>query len=374
MLKHGGLSLARFVEAIPPDLLNEYVGRLAQSAPPNATLPGGWQLLNAPALSLYLNVPENAEVAAIILEDFQRVNDIAQDGAGVLVRACIKYKVVLDSQVPETMAMQLFLNYSEAFEFAWSRYLLYGSTARLSAHPLPLGDLIVKPEQVTRFETGVRAWFASQAKGEQCLVKSFEDTGQSVVLIQHGTYVQTVAFWDRDQVKLTSFRPALEDVLLYEPDTQTLRIKAGLAKDRDEYVRLFAVCMGGNERLAEAALRGEVFSLSPIEQGEFDFNGDGPITKVELRRVRMTVYGVTNLIADFRSPDILQSFGRDLPGFGISSGVLTLARFRFYVHYPGERPTTVTFSVEPPSRTDLAERRYTDLILAYLRQQGIQLQ
>jgi hypothetical protein len=374
MLKRGGLSLARFVEAIPPELLDEYVGRLARSAPPDSKLPRGWEVLNAEALSLYLSAPENAEVAGIIREDFRRVNDIARDGAGVLVRACDKYKIHLNGYAPEAMAMQLFLNHGQAFEFAWSRYLLYGSTARLSAHPLPLGDLTVMPDQAVKFEAGVRVWYANQAKGEQCMVKCFEDTGQTVVLVQHGTYVQTVSFWDRDEVRLTSFRPALEDVLLYDPETQVLRIKAGLAKDRDEYVRLFALCIGGDERLADEALSGEVFSLSPVEQDEFDFSGDGPITKVELRRVTMTVYGATNLIADFRSPDILKSFGRDLPGFGISSGLLTLARFRFYIHYPGEKPTTVTFSIEPPSTTDLAERRYTDLILNYLRRQGIKLQ
>src|SRR5207249_618188 len=151
-------------------------------------------------------------------------------------------------------------------------------------------------EQMAHFVAGVQIWFANQAKGEQCIVRNFEDEGQAVILIQHGTYVHTVPFWRDGQVSITSFRPALEDVLVYEPHEGIIRIKAGLQKDRDEYLRFFATCIGGDERLADRAVQGEIFSLAPIQDGSFDFSSDGSIEKVELRRVRMTIYGVTNLV------------------------------------------------------------------------------
>src|SRR5438552_573690 len=72
MLRHRGLSLGRFVKAIPPDLLERYVARLARSTPQDGNLPQGWELLNGNALTHFLNTNENAEVAGIILEDFQR--------------------------------------------------------------------------------------------------------------------------------------------------------------------------------------------------------------------------------------------------------------------------------------------------------------
>ncbi len=372
-MKRTGLSLQRFVAAVSPHFFDLYVQRLSKSVPPGTELPSGWQLLNASALSEFLGDPRHAEVAAIIMEDFRRISDIANEGTGVLVRACNKYGIRFPESAPESISFGLFLNHPEAFEFAWSRYLLYGSTGRLSVHPVPLGNLRVTPDQLADFRSAVRMWFANQAKGEQCHVKRFDDGGEIVILIQHGTYVQTVSFWDGDEVKMTSFRPALEDVLVYEPDTEVLRIKAGSTGDREEYLRLFAVCIGGDESLADKAVQGEIFSLTPVEDGSFDFTGEGPIRKVELRRVKMIVFGPTDLIADFRSPDILRSFENDLPGFGLSSGLLVMARFRFYIHRIGERPTTVTFSVEPPATTDLAERKYADEILRYLRKQAIRL-
>lgn len=373
MPRHRGLSLDRFVRAVPPDLLERYTERVSEQAVSATPVPSGWQLLNPQALALFLNASENAEVAGVILDDFQRVNDIALDGAAILSRACRKYGLEMNGLAPEGMAMSLFLDHRDAFDFAWSRYLLYGSASRLSVHPMPLGPIRITTVQVSLLEEGVKAYFANQAKGEQCIVRQFEDDGQTVILIKHGTYVHTIPFWKGDEVRVTSLRPALEDVLVYEPDAGVLRVKAGLSKDREEYLRLFALCVGGDERLADAAVQGEVFSLEPIQNGSFDFSGEGPITKVRLRRVRMIIYGVTDLVADFRSPDVLRSFERDIPGFGVSSGLVTMARLCFHVHYPDERPTTVTFTIEPPATTDLAERRHADEIFRYLTRQGIRL-
>jgi hypothetical protein len=353
--------------------LEKYVLRLSKTMPLETELPAGWQLLNASAMSEYLSDPKHAEASAIILDDFRRVSDIANEGTGVLTRACNKYQIRFGEAPTESIAMELFLDHPEAFEFAWSRYLLYGSNTMLIVHPLPLGHLEVTDQQLADFRNGVRLWFARQAKGEQCHVKKFDDDEEVVILIQHGTYVQTLSFWDGDEVKTTSFRPALEDVIVYEPSGEILRIKAIQANDRDEYLRLFATCIGGDESLADDAAKGEVFSLTPVEDGSFDFAGDGPIRKVELRQVKMVVFGATNLIAEFKSPNIVRSFEHDLPGFGLSSGLLVKARFRFYIPETGERPTTVTFSVEPPGTTDLAERKHSDEILRYLRKQGVRV-
>lgn len=366
MPKHLGLDLDRFVSAVWPPLLHRYADRLnAQNRP------SPWEVFNGPALEHYMAQSENAEVAAIVREDLQRVNDVAQYGMGILVRACEKYHVEFaPNATPETIAMSLFLDHRDAFDFAWSRFLLYGSSANLSVHPMGLGHLRIGADQLALFRGAIQRWFAEQSKGEQCIVREFEDAGETVILIQHGTYVRTIPFWKEDEVGLTSYRPALEDVIVYEPDTSLVRIRAGLPKDRREYLRLFALFIAGDEALADAP---EIFTLAPVQDGKFNFGGEGPIVGIELRKVKMQLRGATKLVAEFTSPDILNSFRYDLPGLGIASGILTLARFCFHLHFPGERPTTVTFNIEPPAVTSLAERRYANLIMKYLERQGVKL-
>jgi hypothetical protein len=367
MPTHLGLDYDRFVNAVWPPLLDRYAQRLGVE-----NGPGPWEVFNGPALAHYLAQPENAEVAAVIRHDLQCVNDVALYGMGTLVRACQKYRVDFPpNATPETIAMSLFLDHRDAFDFAWSRYLLYGSPANLSVHPMELGHLRIGADQLASFKGAVQRWFAEQAKGEQCIVREFQDAGETVILIRHGTHVKTIPFWKDDEISMASLRPALEDVIVYEPGTSLVRIRAGLPKDRREYLRLFAACIAGNEALADADA--EIFTLAPLQKGTFNFGGEGLIVGIELRRVKMKLHGATKLVVEFTSPDVLASFRYDLPGLRIDSGILTLARFRFHIHFPGERPTTVTFNIEPPTITNLAERRYSDLIMRYLERQGVKV-
>jgi hypothetical protein len=367
MPKHLGLALDRFVNSISPPLLDRYVERLSVQNGPSP-----WEVFSGPAFVHYMAQPENAEVAAVIRHDLQRVNDVAEYGMGTLVRACHKYGVdFLPNATPETIALSLFLDHEDAFDFAWTRYLLYGSPANLSVHPMELGHLQIGADQLATFRGAVQTWFAEQAKGEQCIVRESQDDGETVILIRHGTYFRTIPFWKDDEVSMASFRPALEDVIVYEPDTSLVRIRASLPKDRRQYLSLFAACIAGNEALADTDA--EVFTLAPLQRRTFNFGGEGPIVAVELRKVRMKLHGATKVVAEFTSPDVLNSFRYDLPGLEIDSGILTLARFCFHIHFPGGRPTTVTFDIAPPTITNLAERRYSDLIMKYLERQGVKL-
>jgi hypothetical protein len=74
----------------------------------------------------------------VVLEDFRRINDLCERGMNLVVRACQKFDLHFDPDMTkEEMAMRLFLDHRDAFEFAWSRYLLYSSSSRLSFHEIP---------------------------------------------------------------------------------------------------------------------------------------------------------------------------------------------------------------------------------------------
>ena len=76
-------------------------------------------------------------------------------------------------------------------------------------------------------------------EGQQCRVRRFMDGEEAVILVQRGTYVQTVPFWNGDQIAMQSFRPAVEDVLVWEPEG-FLRIRSSLPGDRRAYLYQFA--------------------------------------------------------------------------------------------------------------------------------------
>jgi hypothetical protein len=369
MPKHRGLTLKKFVRAIPWDLFERYFAALEWEDQPS-----GWVFLNHEAMEEFLKRPDNAQAGGVILEDFRCINDICEQGMNLVVRGCQKFSLEFDPDRPrQELAMRLFLDHKDAFEFAWSRYLLYASSSRLSFHEIPSDRVQIGESELAAFREETRRWFADLAKGDVCRVSHFEDAGDTVILVSHGSYIRTIAYWEGDRIALNSFRPASEDILVYEPQTSLLSIKARLEKDRQHYLRAFATCMAGDEGLVEDATRRQIFSLRPLQDGTFNFKGDGPITRIELLKVRLKLHGSGDPIIEVKSGDVLQTFSRDLSGLSLASGELTLARFRFHLRSDGEKPAKVTFEIEPPSRTDLAQRRYADIIERYLVEQGVKL-
>lgn len=369
MPKHRGLTLKTFVQGVPWELFDRYFQQLEAERKPT-----GWALINADAMKAFLDESENAEISAAILEDFRRINDICGDGMSLLVRAYDRFGIDLAQNRPaQELSMRLFLDHRDAFEFAWTRYLFFSSPSRLSHYRLQVDGLRIGDAQVARFKSDVEAWFAKLAKGDVCEVSRFEDAGDTIIRICRGSYMRIVACWEGDKINFRVFRPADEDVLVYDAKESLLSIKARLAKDRDKYLQSFACHIANDPALAEAAVQRHVFSLAPVRDGTFDFAGDGTVTAIDLVKVRLGLYAPGNSVIELKSDDVIGTLQHYIQGLTLSSGELLFARFRFHVQPEGERPTDVTFEVEPPARTDLAQKRYADIIQRYLVKQGVVL-
>lgn len=367
MPKHRGLTLKTFVRAMPWDLFDRYFQQLEVERKPT-----GWALINADAMKAFLDDSQNAEISGVILEDFRRVNDICGDGMSLLVRAYDRFGIDLaQNRSAQELSMRLFLEHREAFEFAWTRYLFFSSPSRLSHFRLQVDGLRIGDEQVARFKSDIEAWFAKLAKGDVCEVTRFEDAGDTIIRICRGSYMRTVACWEGDEIHFRVFRPADEDVLVYDPKESLLSIKARLAKDRDKYLQAFACCIVQDPTVAEVAAQRKVFSLAPLQDETFDFAGDETIRGIDLLKVRLALYAPGGPIIEVRSGDILGTLRHHIQGITLSSGELLLARFCFHLQPEGQRPASVTFEVEPPARTDLAQKRYADIIEHYLVEQGV---
>ena len=87
----------------------------------------------------------------------------------------------------------------------------------------------------------------------------------------------------------------------------------------------------------------------------------------------MKLEGASEPEIEIRSRDLRWTFDQDVPCFDLDSGELKMARFQFRLHPRNRKPTTVTFEVEPPDRTDLAQKQYAEVIENYLVQQKVKL-
>ncbi|MFH1486086.1 MAG: hypothetical protein ABIH46_08450 [Chloroflexota bacterium] len=370
MTKHRGLNLDKFVSAMPWELFQRYFRSLELEEPDL-----DWVFVNAEAMDEFLNRPENGDARAAVMEDFQRINDICKQSMSMLVREYNKLGLKLSPDpTREEMAMRLFLDNGHAFEFAWTCYLFSHAGAKASIFDVPIEELEFGSKKVRAFLGDMKKWFEKCAKGDVCEVRCFEDEGDILILVAHGKYKHNFALWEGDRIVFKSFRPASEDVLKYDPKKSRVNIRATLPKDRNKYLESFLTNFAKNPQPAAQPSKSEIFSLAPIQNGTFDFAGDGrEIRGVDLLKVRLKLEGGSEPVIDVKSEDIMWSFERDLGGLSLSSSALTFARFRFRLQPEGRKPIAITFEIEPPAWTNLAEKRYADIIERFLEEQGVKI-
>lgn len=368
MAAHRSLVISKFHAGVGPDLLVAYFHRLGLSEEQAAL--SAW---NIDALNHLLE--DRKDLAAVVLEDFNRMNDVCETSYGVLARQYDLAHLPLNPEATrEAQAMNIFLHYPDHFDRAYSRYLLIAGDAAMSVYSLPITPFVPTATQEEGFRQGVETWFKETRKDE-AVVLQYDDYDERVILIKHGSNPKNLQLWSERKESPLLGRLAEQDTLIYERDTGVLRVKAVLPKDGDFYLSLFAEQYAGNGALADKARKEEMFSLEPVHTRRFDYGGRGPIVRVELARVVMKVYGQANTEVSIKASDVRDAFKYDLGQLDFDSGILTVVWFRFHLFQAGRRNQPVTCLIRPLATIRrLRERWYRQPILDYLKEQGVKLQ
>lgn len=368
MPRHRGLTLKKLVSAIDPALMERYFTEKLRS---EGELPYRI-IMDCPAIEQFMADERNADATALIWEDLCRINDICEKAKSHVVQAYHQFNIPWDDQdSPENLAMKLFLDHAEAFDYAYTWYCYYHTSSTLSSHRIA-GNFKLNQKKLDKFLKETKGWFCQLAKGRECIVTNHDEADSTVILIKHGSYVKTVAYWKEDEIKMTSFRPASEDVLLYEKTAGLLRIKASLPKDREQYIKSFSRCIMGDESLAENVDRDTVYSLKPLQDGTFNWNGNEDIKEVLLTEIKLRLAGGTEPVVNVCSGDVRRSLRESIRGINLEDGELTYAKFRFTLNIDGKKPR-VSITVSPPSRSNLTQKKHAESISAYLKAQGVEL-
>lgn len=368
MPRHRGLTLKKLVGAIDPELMERY---FTEKLPNGTKLPQRF-VMSPQAVEVFMNDSRNTEAKALVLEDFQKINDICEKAKNHIVRAYQQYEIPWKKKdKPENLAMKLFLDHKEAFDFAYMWYCYYHTSSTLSDY-LIRGDFKLTQKKLNTFLKETKEWFGQLAKGKECIITHYDEEDSTVILVQHGSYVRTVAYWDEDKIEMISYRPANEDILLYDKADGVLRIKASLHKDREQYIESFCRCIMDDESLAENEDRDRTYTLRPLQDGSFSWNGNEYISAILLIEIKLRLPGSTEPVVIISSGDVRKSLRESLKGIGLNSGELTYARFRFVLNVGGKKQK-VSVVVAPPAKSDLSQKRHSDIIADYLKEQGVKL-
>ena len=133
MPQHRGLTMSKFLRAVGPELLDRHFLEVVEES----RLPKR-VLMNDELVQQFLDAPDNTGARPIILEHFQRMNDLAKVAKSTLVWAYRYYRLEWrKDEPPESMAMRLFLEHPDAFRHAYVLYTWYNSPSRMSEYDRP---------------------------------------------------------------------------------------------------------------------------------------------------------------------------------------------------------------------------------------------
>lgn len=369
MAKHRGFTWEKFVNAVGEDLLKGYFSKR------NVDVPSGWPLDYEHVQKLLDGLSDENKKNEID-EEFHCINDVAERGQEYLEMAKGKFGVdTPDDEPRERTAMRLFLNKTPGvFRMAYDYYLYLTISADLSHHQFPDGQANFSKKCLDQFKHRIMEHYRKQAKGAGCRVRHCVDGDNRIIFVARGDFVKTQQVWEKGAVKNQYFRPAKEDILIFNTKNHVLsvKIRSRNTEDKIEYIKAFGHHVLGKRKIEDEILEGGLVSLAPIQKKTFNYGGNEHIKGVKLVEVQMRIPKRGFIRLKINSKDLVSSLERFL-NISLEDGELLSAKLKFKLENGGKSQKPLTVELRPPERTSLNKKRDNTIIEEYLRENEVLL-
>ncbi len=368
MAKHRSFKLDKFLKAVDPELRSGYFSNKG------VAFPDGISFDDDGFDDFWEGIEEALRVE--IEEELHCINDTADKARDCLEQAVREFAIqTQEDETSETTAMRVFLHPNEeAFFLAFDTYLYYHILSeKLSHHKFQK----VKPNfgdaHVAKFKSSVERHFKECAKSEYCDIRSRIDGDKQILLIARGDFMKTHLVFDEKKGKpdIRSFRPAKEDMLVFDKHNNILSLNISSRSDDDKkkYIEMFGNAFLGLEKIDDSTLKDSLVDLGPIKQRSFSYDGNEHIKGVHLTEIRAKLGG---LFLTLKSNDLkgrLQSFGLGSDGTEYLS-----VKLRFLIKRDGKKDKGIGVEIKPPEHSKIPEKKEKKIIEDYLREQKVLLE
>lgn len=365
MAKHRSFKMDKFIMSVEDELLRRYFSEVRGiTVPPEAKF-------DEESFDKFWNGLSKKDQAEIE-EELQCINDVADRSRGYLEDAIHDYSIPrTDTDSPATVAMRVFLRGEDAFSKSFDHYLYVVYSEKLSHHKFYQGVADFTATKVAEFKSEVIRYFKECGKSENCDIRERFEGGKHILLVARGDFMDTHLVFEGGKMKIASFRPAREDMLVFDPVTSLLSINVGAYSDNEKikYIEIFGKTIMGLSEIDERTKNDTIVILDPIKNNTFEYGGNGHVEAVKLTEVRVKQKGVAPIKLTVNYNDVTRLFSR----YNLSSdGTEFLsAKLRFTVKREGKKPKNITVEIKPPKNTEVPEKAEKKIIEDYLRDQGI---
>ncbi|MFA4905021.1 MAG: hypothetical protein WC645_00805 [Candidatus Margulisiibacteriota bacterium] len=368
MAKHRSFKLDKYLKAVDAGLRAEYFTKHS------LTFPAG---INFDDDSLDKFLETIAEAKRVEIEEqLHCINDTAEQARDCLEQACQQFSIQKqDDETSETTAMRVFLKGEDAFSLAFDAYLYYVLSEKLSHHKFQSGTANFGDGQFPQFRSAVEAHFKDCGKSDHCDIRHRQDGDKHILLVARGDFMKTHLIFDEAKGKpdISSFRPAKEDMLVYNTTNKVLSMSLSGRSDDDKkkYLEMFGSAFLGLAQIDDATLNNSLVDIDPIKKRTFNFNGNEQIESVKLIEVNAKV-GNGGIRMILRSNDLA-----NMQGYGIGkdgNAEFVSAKLKFFVKRDGKKSKGYVVDIRPPENSKIPQKKEKQIIEAFLREQGVLLE
>lgn len=368
MAKHRSFKMDKFLKAVDPELRSTYFSNNGITFPDDVSL-------EDEGFDDFWNGIEEAKRVEIE-EELHCINDTADKARDCLERAVKEFDIpTQEDETSETTAMRVFLHSDEeAFSLAFDFYLYYHILSeKLSHHKFQKVQPDFSKPRVALLKSAVEQYFNDCGKSEHCDIRFRTDDDKQIVLVARGDFMKTHLIFDEQKGRpdVKSFRPAKEDMLVFDKRNNILSLNISSRSDEDKkkYIEMFGNAFLGLAKIDDSTLNDSLVDLEPIKKRTFSYAGNEHIESIKLTEVRAKLGG---LFLTLKSNDItgrLQSFGLGSDGTEYLS-----AKLKFLVKREGKKSKQIAVEIRPPENSKVPEKKEKKIIEDYLREHGILLE
>ncbi len=365
MIKHRSFTLDKFFKAVDGQIRNQYFTKK------NLTVPTGMTFDNDTFDNFWNGIEESKRVE--YEEELQCINDTAEQARDCLEQACQQFSIQKqENETAETTAMRVFLHSEDAFLLAFDAYLYYVLSEKLSHHKFQNVTVNFGDGKLDQFKPVVEKFFKDCGKSDHCAIRQRTDGEKVILLIARGDYMKTHLIFDEAKKKpeITSFRPAKEDMLVYDKRNNVLSMcLSGRSDDeKKKYLEVFGATFLGVMQIDDSILNNSLVVLDPIKNRTFNYGGNEHIEAVKLTEVSAKLSGGFLRIA-LKSNDL-----NNIQGYGIGpdgSAEFLSVKLKFLIKRDGKKSKAMMVEIRPPESSKIPQKREKQIIEAYLKDQGV---
>jgi hypothetical protein len=168
-------------------------------------------------------------------------------------------------------------------------------------------------ETIALLELDMDSWFKAHQRGEETAqVHAQWMDGECCFMVRHGDTFTRAAKVERRKTELLHYRPAKEDVIVYCPERDEMRIHASTKGEKEMYRRAFGRRLFGN---ADNFSERKAYTLEPLRTDMADaLSTDG------LRGIRRIVLREVEVVWDNRGQEVTVRKSNDVFGAPVHRG------------------------------------------------------